>query len=137
MRWDKFTIKAQEAISEAQKQAEERGHQQIENEQLLDALLQEKEGTVVQLLEKLGANVGGIRRELEQEMAKTPRVEGAAGQVYIGPTLKRSIDIAFSEAERLKDEFVSVEHLFIGIADVNEGTALRIKKKKNIKKERI
>jgi ATP-dependent Clp protease ATP-binding subunit ClpB len=137
MRWDKFTIKAQEAISEAQKRAEERGHQQIENEHLLDALLQEKEGTVVQLLEKLGANVGGIRRELEQEMAKTPRVEGAAGQVYIGPTLKRSIDIAFTEAERLKDEFVSVEHLFIGIADVNEGAASKILKGQGVTKDRI
>lgn len=137
MRWDKFTIKAQEAISDAQKRAEERGHQQIENEHLLDALLQEKEGTVVQLLEKLGANVGGIRRELEQEMTKTPRVEGAASQVYIGPTLKRSIDIAFTEAERLKDEFVSVEHLFIGIADVNEGTASKILKGQGVTKDRI
>lgn len=137
MRWDKFTIKAQEAISEAQKRAEEQGHQQIENEHLLYALLQEKEGTTVQLLEKLGANVGGIRRDLEQEMAKTPRVEGAAGQIYIGPTLKRSIDIAFTEAERLKDEFVSVEHLFIGIADVNEGGASRILKGQGVTKDRI
>lgn len=137
MRWDKFTIKAQEAISEAQKRAEEQGHQQIENEHLLYALLQEKEGTTVQLLEKLGANVGGIRRDLEQEMAKTPRVEGAAGQIYIGPTLKRSIDIAFTEAERLKDEFVSVEHLFIGVADVNEGGASRILKGQGVTKDRI
>lgn len=137
MRWDKFTIKAQEAISEAQKRAEERGHQQIENEHLLDALLQEKESTVVRLLEKLGANVGSIRREIEEEMTKTPRVEGAASQVYIGPTLKRAIDIAFSEAERLKDEFVSVEHLFIGIADVNEGAASRILKSQGVTKDRI
>lgn len=137
MRWDKFTIKAQEAISEAQKRGEEQGHQMIENEHLLFALLQEKEGTVVQLLEKLGANVGGIRRELEQEMAKAPRVQGAAGQVYIGPVLKRSIDIAFSEAERLKDEFVSVEHLFIGIADVHEGAASRILKAQGVTKDRL
>jgi ATP-dependent Clp protease ATP-binding subunit ClpB len=137
MRWDKFTIKAQEAIAEAQKGAEEQGHQMIENEHLLDALLQEKENTVVKLLEKLGANVGGIRRELEQEMAKTPHVEGAAGQVYMGPTLRRSIDIAFSEAERLKDDFVSVEHLFIGIADVNEGAAARILKGQGVTKDRV
>ncbi len=137
MRWDKFTIKAQEAISEAQKRADQRGHQQIENEHLLDALLQEKDGIAVHLLEKLGANLGGIRRDLEQEIAKIPHVEGATGQVYIGPTLKRSIDIAFAEAERLKDEFVSVEHLFIGIADVNEGPASRILKAQGVTKDRI
>ncbi len=137
MNWDKFTIKAQEAISEAQKKAEESGHQMIENEHVLLALLRQKDGTTEAILEKLGAKPASLRSELERELAKVPKVEGAAAQVYIGPTLKRSIDIAFSEAERLKDEYVSTEHLLIGMADSNEGGAFRILKSNGVTKDRI
>jgi ATP-dependent Clp protease ATP-binding subunit ClpB len=137
MKWDKFTIKAQEAITEAQKKADEFGHQMIENEHVLLALLKEKDGTTEGILEKLGANIAALRSELEKELAKAPRVEGAGQQVYIGPTLKRSIDIAFAEAERLKDEYVSTEHLLIGMADVNEGGVSRILKAHGVTKDRI
>jgi ATP-dependent Clp protease ATP-binding subunit ClpB len=137
MNLDKFTIKAQEAISEAQKKAEEAGHQMIENEHVLFALLKEKDGTTEAILEKLGVNPGALRNDLERELAKMPRVEGAAQQVYIGPTLKKSIDIAFAEAERLKDEYVSTEHLLIGMADVHEGGVFRILKTHGVTKDRI
>jgi ATP-dependent Clp protease ATP-binding subunit ClpB len=137
MRWDKFTIKGQEAISEAQKKAEESGHQMIENEHVLFALLKEKDGTVEAILEKLGANAGAINRDLEKELSKIPMVHGAGQQVYIGPTLKRSIDSAFSEAERLKDEYVSTEHILIGLSDINEGAASRILKANGVTKDRI
>jgi ATP-dependent Clp protease ATP-binding subunit ClpB len=102
MRWDKFTVKAQEAISEAQKKAEESGHQMIENEHVLYALLQEKDGTVESILEKLGTSAAAVKKDLERELSKLPRVEGAGAQVYIGPILKRSLDVASAEAERLR-----------------------------------
>jgi len=137
MRFDKLTIKAQEAITEAQKKAEESGHQMIENEHVLFALLKERDGTIEAILEKLGASPGALRNELERELSRLPSVEGAGREAYMGPTLKRSIDIAFAEAERLKDEYVSTEHLLIGMADVNVGGASRLLKTHGITKDRI
>ncbi|OPY66093.1 MAG: Chaperone protein ClpB 1 [Syntrophorhabdaceae bacterium PtaU1.Bin034] len=137
MRWDKFTVKAQEAISEAQKKAEQSGHQMIENEHLLYALLKEKDGTVESILEKLGASPAKVLNDLEGELSKLPRVEGAGQQVYIGPTLKRTMDIAFTEAERLKDEYVSTEHLLIGMTEVHEGGAFRLLQAAGVTKDRI
>lgn len=137
MRWDKFTVKAQEAISEAQKKAEESGHQMIENEHVLYALLQEKDGTVESILEKLGTSPAAVKKDLERELSKLPRVEGAGAQVYIGPILKRSLDVASAEAERLKDEYVSTEHVLIGITDIHEGAAFRVLQSHGVTKDRI
>jgi ATP-dependent Clp protease ATP-binding subunit ClpB len=136
MNWDKLTIKAQEAIAEAQKMAEAGGHQMIENEHLLYALISQKEGIVKPILDKLGANPGGILAGLEQEMKRMPRVEGGM-QVYISPRTKQAIDTAFNEAERLKDEYVSTEHLLIGISDVPDGTASTILRNNGVDKDRI
>ena len=137
MRLDKFTVKAQDAISAAQRIAEESGHQMIENDHLLYALLQEKDGTVEAILEKLGANPAAVRGDIERELSKLPRVEGAGRETYMGPTLKRSIDIASAEAERLKDDYVSTEHLLIGIADANEGGAFKVLRSHGVTKDRI
>ena len=84
MRLDKFTVKAQEAIAEAQKKAEEMGHQALENEHLLYALLAEKEGTVRAILEKLGASPSGLAADIEGELGRLPVVQGAGSQVYMG-----------------------------------------------------
>jgi ATP-dependent Clp protease ATP-binding subunit ClpB len=137
MRLDKFTVKAQEAISAAQRHAEESGHQMIENDHLLYALLQEKDGTVEAILEKLGATPAAVSGDIERELSKLPRVEGAGRETYMGPTLKKSIDIASAEAERLKDDYVSTEHLLIGIADANEGGAFRVLRSHGVTKDRI
>jgi len=137
MRWDKFTVKAQEAISEAQKKAEEMGHQMLENEHLLYALLQEKEGTVAAILEKLGASAAAVGSDVAKDLSKLPKVQGAAEQVYMGPTLKKSLDTAAAEAERLKDEYVSTEHLLIGIAEASEGAASRILRSHGVTRDRI
>jgi ATP-dependent Clp protease ATP-binding subunit ClpB len=137
MRWDKFTVKAQDAISEAQKKAEASGHQMIENEHVLYALLQERDGTVESILEKLGSNPSVVKNDLEKELGRLPKVEGAGQQAFIGPTLKGTIDIAFAEAERLKDEYVSTEHVLIGMADVHEGAASKILQSHGVTKDRI
>ena len=84
MRLDKFTVKAQDAISAAQRNAEESGHQMLENDHLLYALLQEKDGTVEAILEKLGANPAAVRSDVEKELSKLPKVEGAGQQIYMG-----------------------------------------------------
>jgi len=122
MNWEKLTIKAQEAIQEAQKKAESLGQQSIENEHLLFALISQKDGIIRPLLEKLGVKADMVSRDLDRELARIPRVEGAS-QTYISSRFKQTLDTAFTEAERLKDEFVSTEHLLIGIADGKEGPA--------------
>jgi len=136
MNWDKLTIKAQEAIADAQKKTEKNKNQMIENEHLLYSLVSQKEGVVKPILDKLGANTGYIVNDLEKALKKFPHVEGG-GEVYISPQMKRAIDMAFDEAERLKDEYVSVEHLLIGIADVNEGPASQILNSYGVTKDKI
>jgi len=136
MNWDKLTIKAQEAISDAQKKAEALRHQMIENEHLLSALISQKDGIIKPILDKLGANTGAILSQVENELKKIPTVEGIV-QIYISPGLKKSIDIAFNEAERLKDEYTSTEHLLIGIAETKEGGASRILQQNGVTKESI
>jgi len=136
MNWDKLTIKAQEAISDAQKRAEALRHQMIENEHLLFTLISQKDGIVRPILDKLGANTGAILSQLDAELKKIPSVEGSV-QIYISPGLKKTIDIAFTEAERLKDEYISTEHLLIGIAEVKEGAAYRILQQNGVSKEDI
>jgi ATP-dependent Clp protease ATP-binding subunit ClpB len=136
MNWEKLTIKAQEVVSEAQKKAESLGHQQIENEHLLYALVTQKEGIIKPLLDKLGANANAILNDLERELKKKPRVEGSA-QVYISTALKRAVDIAFDEAARLKDEYVSTEHLLIGITETKDNYAAQILKNNGVTKDSI
>ncbi|MBA4390086.1 MAG: ATP-dependent chaperone ClpB [Syntrophus sp. (in: bacteria)] len=136
MNWEKLTIKAQEAISDAQKKAESLGHQAVENEHLLAALIAQKEGVIRPILEKLGARPESINNDLEKELKKMPRVEGSA-QVYISPHLKQALDIAFSEAERLKDEYVSTEHFLIGVTEIKDVAAAHILKSHGVTKESI
>ena len=137
MNWEKLTIKAQEAMQEAQKKAESLGHQSIENEHLLLALISQKEGIIRPVLEKLGAKADIIARDIEHDLKKVPRVEGAMAQTYISPRLKQALDTAFTEAERLKDEFVSTEHLLIGIADAKDGSGVATLRKYGVTKDAI
>lgn len=136
MNWEKLTIKAQEAITSAQRKADQSNHQMIENEHLLYALLEQRDGIVRPILEKLGANVNLILSEIERELKKIPSVEGSF-QTYISPRLKQALTIAFDEAERLKDEYVSTEHLLIGIAEAKESPSSRILSSQGVTKESI
>jgi ATP-dependent Clp protease ATP-binding subunit ClpB len=124
-RFDKLTLKAQEAVQAAQALADRASHQQIEPEHLLQALLQEPEGVVGPLLGKLGARPEALRREAEAEVGRLPKVTGAGGQ-YVGPRLKAVLDGAWAEAERLRDEYCSVEHLLVALAQDRDGAAGRI-----------
>jgi ATP-dependent Clp protease ATP-binding subunit ClpB len=137
MRLDKFTVKAQEALQEAQSLAERNGHQEITSEHLLLALLDQPEGIVTPILQKLGAQPAAIRAELEGEIARMPKVSGVSGQVYLSPRLKRTLDVAWDEAQRLKDEYVSTEHLLIAIAAESEGAAGRILRAHGVTRDRI
>jgi ATP-dependent Clp protease ATP-binding subunit ClpB len=133
-RFDKLTVKAQEAVQAAQALADQDGHQQIEPEHLLVALLDQQEGVVGALLAKLGVRPDGVRRETLAELGKLPRVAGGSGP-YVGPRLKAVLDAAWGEAERLKDEYGSTEHLLVALAQEAEGAAGRILKKAGVTRD--
>ncbi|UCD35748.1 MAG: ATP-dependent chaperone ClpB, partial [Nitrospiraceae bacterium] len=115
MRTDKFTIKSQEAIQQAQDLAQQKGNQQVDVEHLFSVLLEE--GIALEIIRSLGVDVDTLKKEIEAIIDKMPKVLGPspAGQLYITQELKNVFESAFKEAEHLKDEYVSVEHLLLGI----------------------
>ncbi|MCE8422669.1 MAG: ATP-dependent chaperone ClpB [Candidatus Methanoperedens sp.] len=138
MRFDKFTIKAQEAFQDAQNIATDRNQQQLEVEHLLLSLINQKEGLTLQLLQKLGANTGGIISQLEDEISKLPRVEGAgAGQIYMSTRLNNVAEAASNEMKNLRDEYLSTEHLLLAITIEKNGISARILKENGVSKDAI
>ena len=136
MRFDKFTVKAQEAVQAAQGLADQANHQAMEPEHLLLALLRQEEGIVGRLLARLGARLEAIAEQLEQELKKLPQVSGGGGQ-YLSPRLKGIVDQAWAEAERLRDDYCSIEHLLVAIAQEKEATAGRLLRHQGVTPEAI
>ncbi|MFQ5824477.1 MAG: ATP-dependent chaperone ClpB [bacterium] len=139
MTFDKLTLKAQEAVAKAQQLASERGHQQIEVEHLLKAMLEDSEGVPASVLKKLGANLGLVLSRLDDELQNLPRVSGAGvmGQIYISNRVNNLFNVAFQEMRQLKDEYVSTEHLLIAIADEKGTAAANILKQQGVTKDNI
>ncbi|UCF57370.1 MAG: ATP-dependent chaperone ClpB [Deltaproteobacteria bacterium] len=127
MRLDKLTLKAQETLQISQQLAERFNHQQIEPEHIMRAILEQREGVIPPILGKIGANQKQLVEEFDVALDKIPRVSGAGyGQVYISPRSKTVLDKAFEEAEQMKDEYVSLEHILLAISEEGEGEAARI-----------
>ena len=138
MRFDKFTLKVQEAIQDAQGLAGQNGHQAIDPEHLLVSFLKRSEGIVPDILKKMGADPVHIERELGKVLEKLPKIGGAAaGQTYMTPRLNRVLDASLSEAARLTDEYVSAEHLLVAMADEKEGPLAKILAANGITKDAI
>ncbi|MBE3076371.1 MAG: AAA family ATPase, partial [Actinobacteria bacterium] len=134
---EKLTIKAQEALAASQKKAEATGQQAIEPEHLLQALLEEGEGIVRPILQKLGADPAAIESELAQAIAALPKVSGAPGQqAYISLHLQQLLDTAGQIADRLKDDYTSTEHLLLAAVEV-DGKAAQILKAAGVTVERL
>jgi len=124
MRLDKMTLKAQEAVQAAMDLAGSHNQQQIEPLHLLQALLEQNEGVVVPIIQKLGGSLNAIDEAVKAGIEKIPAVYGGgAGQVYMSNDLSRVLDRAWKEAQRLKDEYTSTEHLLIALADDKSGRA--------------
>jgi len=127
MRFDKFTLKTQEIIQTSQQLAERFAHQQIEPEHMVKAILEQQEGVIPPLLGKIGADQNQLMQSFDAALEKIPRVSGAgAGQAYISPRSKTILDKAFIEAEQMKDEFVSLEHILLAVTGEKEGEAARL-----------
>jgi ATP-dependent Clp protease ATP-binding subunit ClpB len=123
---NRLTQRSQEALQDAQRRALELGHTEVDGEHLLLALLDQEGGIVSPLLAQAGADPGMVRGELEAELSRRARVTGPAagpGQVMITRRLARVLDAAEREASRLKDDYVSVEHLLLAIAEEGSATA--------------
>ncbi len=137
---NRFTEKAQEAVRAAQSLAVRYGNQQIDVEHLLAALLDQEGGLAPAILGKADINVDGLKRRLEQDLDRLPKVSTAAGtppdQAYITGRLNRVLTQAEEEARRLKDEYVSVEHLLLAMTD-DGGAAGRLLKEFGVSRERL
>jgi ATP-dependent Clp protease ATP-binding subunit ClpB len=115
MRFDKLTIKSQEALQEAQSACTARGHQTLEAAHLLAALLAQPEGSTIPVLQKLGVSVDQLSAEVERQLSQLPKVTGGA-QPQMGQGASRILQAAFTEAEKMGDEYVSTEHLLLAMA---------------------
>src|SRR6185312_6812490 len=124
IRWEKLTVKSQEAMQQAQGRAAEYGNPEIQPVHLLLALIEDREGVIPAVLEKIGVPTQRLESELHAIEQKLPRVSGASGQPGLSNSLNRALDQAFKEAANFRDEYVSTEHLLLGIAH-QKGDAAR------------
>ena len=138
MRFDKFTLKVQEALQDAQSLAGTLGHQAIEPEHLLVCFLQQQDSIATAIATKLNAQPQRIEQELQTHLKKQPSVGGAgAGQTYLGGRLNQIFDKAMTEAAQLKDEYVSAEHVVIAMSEEKEGQAGKILRQNGITRDNI
>ena len=138
MRLDRLTEKSQEALYSAQELAQENGHSQVEPEHLLVALISEPESLAADLLQQSGVDLERLRKQLQAEFDRMPKVYGSnLGQLYISPSLKQVLDHAWKQARSLKDEYVSVEHLLLGIVETKGCKASELLLSFGVTRERL
>ena len=136
---NRFTEKLQESLRAAQSKASRYSHQQLDVDHLLLSLLEPEGGLAVSVLTKAGVDVNALRSALEQELDRLPKVSGPSGppdQIYVTPRLNRLLDNAEDEAKKLKDEYVSIEHVLLAALD-DSGAAGRILKKFGLTRDRL
>ena len=124
IRWEKLTVKSQQAMAQAQARATELGNPEVQPVHLLLALIEDREGVIPAVLEKIGVPIERLEHELHTIEEKLPRVAGAAAQPGVSQTLNKALEQAFREAANFKDEYVSTEHLLLGAAHL-KGDAAR------------
>jgi len=125
IRWEKFTVKSQEAVQAASQLAGENGNPEVLPLHLLAALVEDKEGIIVPVLEKVGVPTAQLRTKTQEALGKLPKVSGSAAQPNSSAALNKVFERAFKEAEQFKDEYVSTEHLLLALAEQkNDGAQL-------------
>ncbi len=137
---NRFTLKSQEALADAQSRAAESGHQQVETEHLLASLVAPRDGLVRRLLEKMEVPADGVLAQTEAALAKVPRVSGSGmepGKIYVSPRLNELLAQAEKEARQLKDEYISVEHLLLAFTTGKETPASAVLQAAGVTRDRI
>src|SRR5579864_5829909 len=136
LRFEKMTVKAQEALQQANDVAARHENQQLEPIHLLAALVAQMDGVVPSLLARLGTRTEVLQLEIEREIARLPKVQGFAQQ-HLGKALNNVLERAFDEAGRFKDEYVSTEHLFLALAAEDRDPAGQLLKRQGASHEAI
>jgi len=136
MQFDKFTLKSQEALSDARNIASENGHQSIEDVHIMSAMLRQTDGIIIPVLQKLEVDPGDFKARVDNLIKNTPKVTGGAAQLYISNELNNILEDSFKEARQLKDEYVSTEHILISMAQ-SKGEIGRLLKESGVTKDRI
>ncbi len=139
MRLDKLTIKAQGAIQDAEQLAQSKGQQQIESVHLLSTLIGQEQGIVGPVLEKLGINKDLLYSKCQEVIERLPQVSGPTtlGQVYISQELNEILNASWEEARRLKDEYLSTEHILMAMSGEKESSAGRVLSDAGVKKDEL
>jgi ATP-dependent Clp protease ATP-binding subunit ClpC len=140
MRFDRFTERAQEAAQRAAEIIQRYGHNQIDTEHILLALIEQPGGVIPQILEKLNVSAAALTERLDSTLRASPKANifgGGAGQIFITPRVKRIIDLANEEANRLKDEYISTEHIFLAILTERNTPAARILESAGLSRDRV
>ncbi|MEX2237909.1 MAG: Clp protease N-terminal domain-containing protein, partial [Dehalococcoidia bacterium] len=137
MRQDRFTEQAQEILAQSQQLVRQQRHSQWDVEHVLLALVSYDGGLAQRIVSSLGVDIEALRRRVAEALARTPKLAYDVVQIYTTPRIVKVLETAQAEAERLKDEFVGVEHLLIAVADESDGEAARILAELGISKERV
>ncbi len=140
MRFDRFTERAQDAAQRAAEIIQRYGHNQIDTEHILLALIEQPQGVISQILERLNIDIDHISEMIDQQLRASPKANiygGGAGQIFITPRVKRVVDMANEEANRLDDEYISTEHLFLAILSERNTAISRLLSDEGITKDRV
>jgi len=140
MRFDRFTERAQEAAQRAAEIIQRYGHNQIDTEHILSALIEQPQGVIPQILEILKVDSQVISERLDYILRTSPKASifgGGAGQIFITPRVKRIVDLANEEASKLKDEYISTEHLFLAILSERNTPAARLLEGAGLTRDRV
>ncbi len=140
MRFDRFTERAQEAAQRAAEIIQRYGHNQIDTEHILLALIEQPQGVIPQILEVLKVDTNALLERLDYILRTSPKANifgGGAGQIFITPRVKRIVDLANEEANRLRDEYISTEHIFLAILSERSTPAARLLEGAGVTRERV
>jgi len=138
MQADRLTIKSQEALQEAQRIAQNYSHQEVDGEHLLLAMLGQPESLIPDLLEKIGVPPAKLRPDLERELARRHKVQGISGSdLFLSKSLKQVLDAASTEASKLKDDYISTEHLLLGLLDQADSSLKKMFQTHGLKRDLV
>ena len=140
MRFDRFTERAQDAAARAYEIVQRYGHTQVDTEHLFLAMLEQNEGAIPQILERLSVDAGAMRDRVDEELKSSPKVAvygGGVGQVFYTPRIRTVLELAQREANRLKDEYISTEHIFLAILGERNTATARILQEFGVSRERV